>query len=395
MNNISTERFDEIKQLANSEGVSKTLDQLIKTLRDNRDFHQLFEALKMQTRFQLGLPILYEQRPVELNSDQETQLETGLLSACREVGTLLVESGKLREGWIYLQPIGDQELNQELLEGFPIDEENVDEVIDISLMQLAAPSVGYSLVLQRYGTCNAITSFDSCAHTLDVKNKKELAKLLTEHIYLELNENLKNYLNENQVAVDSQTTFLQLFQSNKKLFRETGPMVDATHLSSIMRIGRILDDRGTLIKLAEMAEYGCQLAEPFHFPSEPPFEKTFRDHLAFYRSLCSDDLESVEVKHAVQLFDQKSRSSAQDEHNSVCDEVFVDLLHRLGMTQHAIEVSLERLSARNELTGIASPVHQMAESPEHFAILEKHYHGKNDLLGYAVSLLLQHPPSQS
>ncbi len=389
MNNIPPERFDEIKQLASSNEIAPPLDRLIETLRSSQDFHQLFEALKMQTRHQLGLPILYEQRPDELDASQQNQLENGLLDACREVGTLLVKSGKLREGWIYLQPVGDQELNQDLLKSYPIDDDNADEIIDVSLMQLAAPAIGYSLILKHYGTCNAITSFDSCVHSLPAKSKKDLAKLLTEHIYHELSNNLTNYLNENQIDTDPNSTFLEHFQENKKQFRETGPMIDATHLSSVMRIGRNLDDKASLAKLAEMAEYGSQLAEPFHFPSDPPFENTFRDHLTFYRALCANDLESPEVTHAIQFFDQKSRSSAGDEHNPVCDEVYVDFLHRLGLQEKAITVSLERLAKRQELTGIAAPVHQIADRPEHYAMLEKHYQEQKDLLGFTVSLLLQ------
>lgn len=389
MNKFPPEQFDEIKQLAGPDQVEQTLDRLIETLRSQNDFHQLFEALKMQIRHKLGLPILYTQRPDELDAEQQHQLECGLLDACREVGTLFFEAGKLREGWIYLQPVGDPELNHRLIEAFPVTDDNAEEVIDISLMQLAAPAVGFSLVLSRYGTCNAITSFDSSGHNLDTANKKRLARLLTNHIYRELTHNLTEYLADNQVSVDPDATFLERFQANKKLVRDTGPMTDATHLSSMMRIGRVLDDSESIRKLSEMAEYGCQLAEPFHFPGEPPFENTFRDHFTFYRALCSENPDSPEVKHAVQFFDQKSRSSENDENNPVCDEVFVDLLHRIGLKTKAIEVSLERLSRRSELAGIASPVYEIATRPEHFSILEEHYHAENDLLGYTVSLLLQ------
>lgn len=389
MNKHSSEQFNDLKQLANTAGIAASLDWLIETLRTQQDYHQLFEALKMRMRHQLGLPILYTQRPDELDAEQQHQLELGLLDACREVGSHLVEAGKLREGWIYLQPVGDQELNQRLIEAYPVTDDNVEEIIDISLMQLAAPAVGYSLVLDRYGTCNAITSFDSSVHSLDTANKMRLAKLLTDHIYRELTNNLTEYLAEQQISTGHDATFLERFQANKKLVRETGPMIDATHLSSVMRIGRILNDEDSLQKLAEMAEYGCQLAEPFHFPGEAPFENTFRDHFTFFRALTAKSSESPEVKHAIQFFDQKSRSSENDENNPVCDEVFVDLLHRLGLRTRAIEVSLERLSKRSELSGIAAPVYEIATEPEHFSILERHYHAENDLLGYTVSLLLQ------
>jgi hypothetical protein len=389
MNEISPEVFETFRHLADNDGIAATLERLAETLRESGDYHQLFEALKMRTRFQLGLPILYDQRPLELDAEKQNQLEEGLLKACKDVGTLLVESGKLREGWIYLQPIGDQELNHQLIEAFPVTDDNLDEVIDVSLMQLAAPKIGYALILEKYGTCNAITSFDSSVHSLDANHKRDLAKLLTDHLYGELKRNLIAFLSDQGIDADPEATFQETFLANKKLMRESGPMTDATHLSSTMRIGRFLDDRPSLTRLAEMAEYGCQLAEPFHFPSDPPFEKTYRDHLTFYRALCSEDSESPHVQHAIQFFDQKSRSSAGEEHNPVCDEVFVDLLHRLGMHSKAIEVSLERLTKRAELTGIASPVYQIAHETEHYQMLESHYQTQKDLLGFTVSLLMQ------
>lgn len=389
MNDPQTQFFVDIKTLAGTQGPSATLDKLAQLLRDRQDYHQLFEALKMRIRHQLGMPILYEHRPVEVDPELQDQLEQHLLEACKEVGTLLVQDGKLREGWIYLQPVGDAKLNRELIEAFPVQEDNLDEIIDVSLMQLAAPDIGFSLVLNHYGTCNAITTYDSSVHSLDSAGKRDLAKLLVSHLYRELKNNLVNFLNENQVEAGIGQGFLELIRANKRLLSGAGPMTDATHLSSAMRIGRCLTDPESLRQLAEMAEYGCQLAEPFHFPGDPPFEKTYRDHLTFYRALSADDPNNPDVNHAIQFFDQKSRSSASDQHNPVCDEVYVDLLVRLGQFEKAIEASLERLSRRSELTGLAPPVHQIARQPDHFSTLEQHYQSQQDLLGFTVSVLLQ------
>src|SRR4051794_8175536 len=90
-------------------GASAALDQLAARLREEKKYHELFEALKMKVRHELRLPLL----PVESNSDAlpeatRDKLEDGLVEACRQVGELLLKDGKIREGWMYLRPVGDK-----------------------------------------------------------------------------------------------------------------------------------------------------------------------------------------------------------------------------------------------------------------------------------------------
>ena len=121
----------------------------------------------MRVRRQLGLSVLYQETPDELDGDQQRQLEDGLLAACREVGTLLVKSGELQQGWMYLQPVGDRTLNEKLIRSIPITDDNIDALIETSVSQGAAPEYGYELLLKHYGTCNGITTFDTQAGMFD------------------------------------------------------------------------------------------------------------------------------------------------------------------------------------------------------------------------------------
>ena len=72
-----------------------------------------------------------------------------------------LESGKIREGWMYLKPIGDRVLAESLLKKVEVSENNLDEVIEISVSEGVAPAFGFSLVLEHYGTCNSITAFET------------------------------------------------------------------------------------------------------------------------------------------------------------------------------------------------------------------------------------------
>ena len=385
MNKKGSTRFDQIRLDVENNDVAAALDKLVVTLKAERKYHQLFEALKIQLRHRLNLPLVNSAPTEKLDSENQAEFESGLLDACRTVGLLLVADQKLREAWVYLQPLDDRKLFRTLLEKYQINDNNADEVIDIALMQLAAPTVGYQLVLERYGTCNAITSFESSVHGFDATTRAELAGLLVDHLYGELTDSLKNCLTENEIATDGE--FIDLVTAHEELLASKGPLVDATHLSSTLRIGRDTTERDSHLKLCEMAQYGCLLDEPYRFPGEAPFENTFRDHLIFYRALTAEDPNSETVTEAIQFFDKRSLAAAGDPFNPIPDEVFVDLLYRLGRNSQAIEVSLERLAKRTERAGIAPPIHQMATEAEHFKMLQDYYLKENDLLGFTVSVL--------
>ena len=385
MNNNDSNVFDLIRADAGNNDVAAALDKLVVSLTESRQHHPLFEALKMQTRHRLNLPLVYDPQREKLDAETQAEFDNRLLDACRTVGQLLIAEQKLGEAWIYLQPLDDRELVEPLIENFKVTDDNADEVIDIALMQLAAPATGFRLVLERYGTCDAISTFESIAHTFDAETRARLAEMLTTHLHGELAEHLKNQLAEHKLASD--LSFKDLVRAQDKILTETGPLVDMTHLASTLRIGRGANSRDAYLQLCELAEYGCLFDEFYESGGDWPFEEIFDDHWIYFSALAADTADAEVVAQAIEFFDDKSKCTQDDPFHPVSDEVFVDLLFRLGRNTEAIKVSLERLSKREELVGIAPSVHQMATEPEHFRMLESHYLEENDLLGFTVAVL--------
>ena len=64
----------------------------------------------------MDLPLVAKENEPSRPDDVERQLEVGLLDACREAGTMLIEDGKVGEGWMYLRPTGDTELAKKLID---------------------------------------------------------------------------------------------------------------------------------------------------------------------------------------------------------------------------------------------------------------------------------------
>ena len=134
---MSSTPFDELQRISEESGVDESLEFLESHFRDNKEFFKLFEVLKMKCRHQLGLPLIYSRQPDDLTDPQQRELEDGLLSACREVGTLFFESGMIQEGWMYLQPVGDKRLNEKLVRSIESDQGNIDALIEVALSQLS------------------------------------------------------------------------------------------------------------------------------------------------------------------------------------------------------------------------------------------------------------------
>ncbi len=206
--------FDEVVQLAEQQGIEKTLDFLEDRFRTEHEYFKLFEVLKMRCRFRLGLPLIYRQQPDDLDESRQRELEDGLLTACRDVGTLLLEAGRIQEGWMYLQPLGDRQLVRRLLRSIETNEQNIDTVIDIAVSQGAAPDYGFGLLLQHYGTCNAITTFDSQAGRFDKTIQRMMAEQLLRHLYSELCQNIRRAVEQKGKTVADATEPGHDFETN-------------------------------------------------------------------------------------------------------------------------------------------------------------------------------------
>ena len=100
----TTDPFSELASL--SDKPVEMIDALVKIYRRQQMPHELFEALKMRTRLRLGLPVLGNDGGETNPEHFDRQLEHGLLDACREVGAMLLRSGRIREGWVYFRPTG-------------------------------------------------------------------------------------------------------------------------------------------------------------------------------------------------------------------------------------------------------------------------------------------------
>src|SRR5206468_12946753 len=88
--------------------------------------------------------------PESLTEQQRTKREDGLIAACREVGAALLAEGKIREGWMYLRPVGDKAEAANLLGSIEPTDENYEDLIEVCLHEGIDIGRGYGLVIERF-----------------------------------------------------------------------------------------------------------------------------------------------------------------------------------------------------------------------------------------------------
>src|SRR4051812_23335996 len=188
-----TETFSLLQSSFSSGGPSAMLTALADRFREEKKYHELFEALKMQVRHSLGLPILPTEGGGSDNLPEETRnkLEEGLVDACRQVGELLLKDGKVREGWMYLRPVGDKSAAANLISGIQPDDDNTEELIEVLLYEGVDTGRGFALLLERNGTCNSITTFDQVMNQRTRMEKQTAAACLLNRLYSDLIGNVK------------------------------------------------------------------------------------------------------------------------------------------------------------------------------------------------------------
>ncbi|MDG2382864.1 MAG: hypothetical protein P8N76_14440 [Pirellulaceae bacterium] len=374
--------FSHLEQVFAESGSSAALDRLVETLQEQSKYHELFEALKMKLRHQLGLPLRYNDSGEELEETTRQGLEDGLIDACRQVGVLLLQEGKLREGWMYLRPVGESQIVLDELAKLEPHAENIDEFIELCLHEGLDLPRGFQLMLDHYGTCNSITTFESSMYGQPRDQRKTGASLLVSHVYNELVENVRGHIEREEKQTPPQGTLGELIADRSWLFADGGYHVDTTHLSSVVRFARDLDEHRLLWMARELTTYGNQLDQQLQYASEAPFAEFYPAHQRYF-----DALLGQEIEEAILYFRQQAEKSDAYQESTVAIEVYLDLLARLEKWPTAIEETVRLLPESVQTTGLAPSLLDLSEACQNYDHLRQACRERDDLLGYTIGLL--------
>ena len=374
--------FEQLEQQCTAGGVDAVLEHLISSLQQDKKHHELFEALKMQVRHRAGLPLLYGESGDDLDPKQRTLLEDGLLGACRQVGTGLLEDGRVSEGWMYMRPVGDVAAAREMINKIEVQDDNIDEMVEVLLQEGVDPARGFSVVLQNYGTCNAITTFESVMPQKGKADQRAVAQLLLRHVHQELFTNVKADVATREDSEPTATTLAELIAGQEGMFGEHSYHIDTTHLASTTRFSRILDDEESLRLALDLTQYGRELHEQFQYEGDEPFTDIYRHHAFYFQALLGENLDE-----ALAHFKDRSDNVDTNQWGTVGIETYIDLLARVGKIKEAIAVTIEKTQPGQRTMGLAPSLLELCERSGNYSPLMDACRGSDDVLGFATGLM--------
>ncbi|MEX0794308.1 MAG: hypothetical protein WD045_14325 [Pirellulaceae bacterium] len=379
---MANEVFDKFAQLLKQQGIDQALEHLIDHYRAEKQHYELFEFLKMRARHRLDLPLLYHDLGDDLSAEKRDQLEEALVGACREVGLLMLDDGRIREGWHYLRPVGDNAPVIKALHEAKVDEDNVQDLIDVALGEGVDPAFGFGLTLEHYGTCNAVTTFEQQLVMLPPAKQQPMAEQLLRHLYDELTATVKGDAAHQEGKEPAESTLAGILESRDYLVVAGSYHIDTSHLAATVRFAKVLEDPELLQLAWELTEYGRRLDAAFQMPQEPPFEEFYPSHARYFQLLLSNDVEGN-----LNYFREKAEASDIRREGSLAIETYITLLARIGRDSEAMDAALNLIPPGVHTMGIAPPLFELCQRSGQYQTLAESCRARNDLLGYATTLL--------
>ncbi len=339
---MTAEQFTQLDESHESAGAAATIERLIQSLRDQRDYHKLFDALLLQTKFQMGLPLGRPTSFDDVPAPQQASFEERYVAAAREVGELFLDDGDVQQAWLYFRTIREPQRVAEAIEEMelPVEsDERTEGVINIALYEGAHPVKGLEIMLRTHGTCNTITALDQQMPQLDAEQRRQATALLVRELYRDLSQTVAHEVERKESSAPADASLQELLASRDWLFEEGNYHIDVSHLNSVVRFARFLDASDPELRQAQqLAEYGSKLAQQFQYPSDPPFDDFYPAHRNYFRVIRGEDRDE-----ALNYFRDKLNAAGDDGERPMLAYVLVDLLTRVDRLDEALETAKQYL----------------------------------------------------
>ncbi len=374
--------YQHLSQLTAQGEPIQALDALVEHLDRTGQYHELFEALKMKLRMELGLPAAQVEQEMRLDDQTEAKLELGLIEACSQVGQAFWKAGKIREGWMYMRPVGDRELAAKALSEVEVTQDNLEDMIGVLLHEGVDVRRGFEISLARMGTCNSITTFEQHLTMRPRADQQAAAELLVRHVHTELLGNLRRDIQQRESKPPSEATLEEILQARPDLLKDGNYHLDTSHLAATVRFARVLDVPEALALALDIAQYGRKLHPQYQYPGDEPFLDQYPAAIAFFRALLGQQVDA-----GIRYFTLKADSVDQQHYGLLAVEVLIDLLSRCGRHAQALQAYADRIKPGERTMGIAPSLLQLSQRHGDYHAMLQITQDRHDLLGFAAALL--------
>jgi hypothetical protein len=378
--------FPWLEQLLRSHDTRAAFEELAARFKRDKQYRRLLDARLMQTRFELGLPLVSSARIGDVPKDLQQAYQDRYIQAAREVGDLMLADGDIPGAWPYFRAIGDTGPIVRALDAFdvtgpdtPESREALGSTIHIAFQEGLHPRKGFELILKHHGLCRAITMFGAYPQG---DGRHDSIRLLVRSLHSQLVEHLSRAITDVEGKPPESHSVAELIEGRDWLFENNAQYTDSSHISPVLELSAEVDDTVTLKQAVEIASYASRLGEMFQYSGDPPFERAYDDRRIYLEALVGND-----VDRAIRHFDEKAAHADVDRDGYRPAEVLVELLIRLERYDDAIQAFRRYLmdAAPADLSCPSLP--QLCQMAGDFEQLKQVAKQQSDPLSYMAALI--------
>jgi len=373
--------FDKVHATLAEHGPVAAVDELCDSLRQAGDFNALFYALLMRKRVQLGITPFPTGSSAELPAETHEEYEEAIRDAGRQVGQLYLGQGDVRKAWFFFNMLNEPEPVREYIRNYqPGPDDDPQAVIEVAFYTGVDPTRGFGLILERYGICNAITTFSQQDFAKNPAAKQDCIKMLVRALHEQLLERLRSDIVVRGDTYPHTDSIIELLQGRAHLMEEDSYHIDTSHLSSVVQMSLELTDGPEVLLARELCAYGEKLGSQFRQQADSPFENTYADY-----KILLEITGGIYVEKGLNHFLGKIEGEAMLG-NTFPAEVYVNLLIRLDRKPEAIEAAKKYLSA--EARPMSCPgVYELCQEAKDYAGLAGAAKQRADGVNYLAGLI--------
>jgi hypothetical protein len=375
--------FDELQQRLAQKGPAAAIEQMCSLLRERKDYANLFYALLLKKRYELGVSPIPTAPSQDLPESVHEPYESAIRDAARLVGNLLLEERNIPQAWAYFRMIGEPGPVAEAIEKFvPGEEEDIQPVVEVAYHHQVNPKKGFDWILKRFGICNAITTVTGQDTSLSAEVRDYCLKRLVHALYEELGDRLKGEIERKEGSIPQTNSIRELMKNRDWLFEEGFYHIDISHLSTVVQMSVYLPPGEELGLAVELCEYGQRLSPQFHQP-DPPFDDQYRDYRIYLSALTG-----VDVEQAIEHFRAKVAKADPENEGTRPAEALVNLLMRLDRSKEALAVARQNFKNNDGRPMICPTTTELCQRASDYQTLAEVAREQADPVNYLAGLLL-------
>ncbi|SFH63225.1 hypothetical protein [Planctomicrobium piriforme] len=376
--------FEEIEQAFSREGADAAFERLTAALREQKEWHNLFDARMLQKKQQLNLPLLRPSSLQDVPEPLRKEVEAAYVVAAREAGEGFLAQGDILSAWMYLKAIREPEKVAAALEALPNsldDYQQLEQLTRLALYEGVHPEKGLKMMLRGHGTCSTITALDQVFPQLTAEQRSRTAQVMVRALYDELTESVQRHVEKRMPMLPPGLSLEKLIAGRDWLFEGGNYHVDVSHLSSIVRFARSIAAPADELDLArQLAIYGSKLEPSLQYGGEPPFGDFYPAHLAFF-----DVLLNRNVDAGLKYFRTQLDNEPDEQDKPLFAYVLVDLLVRADRLSEAVDVAAKHLTNLSEDVSISFD--ELCEQAGRMDVLKQVRRDQKNLVGFTSALV--------